>query len=280
MTPKLQIPGTCVRRLVRASVAGGAIVASLLAAKMALAAKTFFIGEAVDYTVGTHCDLKDVNTITATLQSALTSDGWTGTRLINGAAWPQHFIERCSSSYGVNGKDFACADAASLAVFAGHGSVNSLAFSSNAGGRCSVSMTTNARLGTMSGAQASFGMWLACQVLQGSLMGTEQHQWLRQQAGFQNSIAIGNNEPRDFYNATISSMNADAWLNKMSTKGRNAIIVTTETRTSSNTVNSCWGVHNTAKLRGNLWNIPRGGGPACGAPQAWYWYCYETRKGK
>ena len=138
---------------------------------------------------------------------------------------------------------------------------------------CVVNMTNNMRLGTMSGASATFGMWLVCDAVQSSELGSNMWQSLRQQAGWQNTISIGDNEPRDFYNATSAKTNVNAWLDQMSSGGRDAILATF----SSVSVNDCWNVHNAAKLKGNVFNTPRNNGASCGGGQPGYFFCYSHR---
>jgi hypothetical protein len=246
-----------------------------------LAAPSYYIDECTNFSNGNSCDIATVNTITATLQSALDSSGWTGSRFTEFSAWPQDFWESCSSSYGTSGDDSLYGDAHTLSVYAGHGSPHTLYFSSTGNGgtyggsqRCFTDMTQNMRLGTMAGAQAAFGMWLACEVVQSSELGSAMWQSLRQQASWQNTINIGDNEPRDFYNATSAKTNVNAWLDQMSSGGRDAILATF----SSTSVTDCWNVHNAAKLKGNVWNTPRNNGAACGGGQPRYWYCYSARQ--
>jgi len=247
----------------------------LFTATPAQALQEYYIDEITDYTNSNPCDIYDLNEITASLKTALDSDGWGGSRFLNDSAWPQDFWEECSSSYGSGGDDYVYGDSANLAIHAGHGGAHYLVFGSYHGSACGVSMTDNARMGAMAGSQAAFAMYLDCEVIQGSDLGTNEYQWLHQQAGWQNAIGIGDDEPRDFYNATGTATNADAWLNQMSSGGRDAIIATTETDSSGSSLDDCWSFHNAATLKGNIGNAPRGSGPACLGSQEAYWYCYE-----
>lgn len=265
------------RRAVLAVVAAGGVVAS----SSALAAPSYYIDECTNFQNGNSCDIATVNTITATLQTALNASGWTGSRFTEFSAWPQDFWESCSTTYGTSGVDSFYADAHTLAVYAGHGSAHRVYFSSTGNGgtyggapRCFIDMTQNMRLGNMAGASAAFGMWLACEVIQSSELGSAMWQSLRQQASWQNSIAIGDDEPRDFFNATSAKNNVNAWLDQMSSGGRDAILATF----SSISGTDCWNVHNAAKLKGNVWNTPRNNGAACGGGQPLYYYCYSSRK--
>jgi hypothetical protein len=245
----------------------------------AWATKSYYIDEMTNYSNGNACDIANVNTITSSLQTQLNSDGWSGTRYTEFSAWPQDLWEECSSNYGTNGEDFYYGDNGFLTVFAGHGNAHLLGYSSTGNGgtyngstTCNTNLSNNSRLGEMDGAQAGFGMWLACSVVQSSELGTNMWQSLRQQAGWQNSINIGNDEPLQFYNATSSQTNANAWINQMGTNGRKAIIATF----SSTSVSDCWNVHNAAKLKGNVYNSPRNNGASCGGGQPSYYYCYSA----
>lgn len=258
----------------RASLALGVAAIAALYTAPASAAKTYWIDETTDFS-GNGCENGDVNNVTSSLQTSLTAAGWTGSRWDNANAWPQDFFEQCSSIYGVGGIDGSCGDANALTVYAGHGGPHYVQFGYVNNGYCGVDFTNNARLGAMSGSLAVFGMWLACSVIQGSEMSTAMYQRMRQQAGWQNSIGIGDNEPRDFFDATVAKTNANAWLDQMSSGGRDAIIVTF----SNTSVANAQAYHRLSKLKGNLYNTPMGGGPACGGAQTLYYYYYEHRIG-
>lgn len=273
------------RRVRRAAASPGlaafAVVAAAAMSSDAVASPSYYIDECTNYLNGNSCDIATVNTITSTLQSALDTDGWTGRRFTEFSAWPQDFWESCSTTYGTSGADSVYGDTGNLTVFAGHGNAHLLAFSSTGNGgkfngskSCVVNMTNNMRLGTMSGASATFGMWLVCDAVQSSELGSNMWQSLRQQAGWQNTISIGDNEPRDFYNATSAKTNVNAWLDEMSGSGRDAILATF----SSSSVNDCWNVHHAAKLKGNVFNTPRHNGASCGGGQPGYYFCYSSRK--
>jgi hypothetical protein len=252
-------------------------VVLLAVSAMSSASKTYYIDEGVTFDGTSGCPaISNVNTITATLQTSLNTDSWTGSRYVDALAWPQDFWEACSTTYGSGGLDSTYADTKSLAVYAGHGNVRYLAFGQAHNGACAIDFTNNMRLGEMSGVSAAFGMWLACDVLQGSEMGSNMYQRLRQQAGWQNSISINDNEPRDFYNSTHTYTNADAWLNTMGTNfggSRDAIISTFD----SSSIANCWTAHHAAKLKDNAYTSPIGNSPACGGGQPLYYYCYEHR---
>ena len=245
-----------------------------MAARNAHATKTYFIDEVTDYT-GNGCgNNSDLNTVTSSLQTALNNTSWSGDRYTNGDSWPQDWWENCSSNYGSSGLDSTYADTKVLAVFAGHAARRTLPFGYVHDGACSTNLTDNARLGSMNGATAGFGMWLGCEVLNSDDLTTNMHQSLRQQAGWENVISIGDNDPRDFYNATNTKTNADAWLDEMADSSRRAIIATFSRSSGSD----CWSKHNSGKLRNDVNNSAMGGGASCGNGQPTYWACSEERQ--
>lgn len=257
---------TTLFRIVRLAGAGAGIAFAFHTAS-AQAAKTYFIDESTSFP---DCLSGTLNDVTSSLQTSLNDNSWSGYRLANASAYPQDFWEACSTTYGSGGVDTYYGDARVLSVYAGHGGPHTVYFGYKHNNQCVVNFTSNMRLGAMNGATAGFGMWLECEVIQSSELGTAMYQRLRQQAGWQNSIGIGDNEPRDFFNATNTKTNADAWLDQMGGGGRDPIIAT-----FSSTSGSCWPIHNAAKLRGNAYNSTLGGGPSCGGAQTLYYYCYE-----
>lgn len=250
-----------------------AVWVAIFHASSASAAQTYYIDEGTDFT-GNGCEIADVNEITSTLETSLAAASWSGQRYVNSSAFPQDFWESCSFSYGNDGLDSTYGDTGFLSVYAGHGSAHFIAFGYPHESQCGVNFSTNARLGEMSGASAGFGMWLACEVVQSSELTSAMYQRLSQQAGWQNSINIGDDEPRDFFDATSTKTNADAWIDQMSTGGRDAILAT-----FSNTSSACWPKHNSAKLKANVGNTTLGGGASCGGGQPRYYTCYEHHAG-
>lgn len=254
------------------SIAAGAGALMAWSSPPVHAAKSYYIDEGTDFT-GNGCDIADVNTITESLQTSLITAGWTGARNVNISAWPQDYWEACSSTYGSGGLDSSYGDTGALSVYAGHGSPHTIYFGYAHNGACVTDLSANSRLGEMAGGSAGFGMWLACEVIQSSELSTNMMQRLRQQASWQNTISIGDDEPRDFFDATVAKTNADAWLDQMSSGGRDAIIAS-----FSNTSSGCWTAMNNAKLKGNVYNSPFGGGASCGGGQPLYYSCYEDRQ--
>lgn len=255
----------------------GLIIIAATFARQAVAQKGFIINESLDYT-NHGCEfggnLANLNDVTASLSSALTSNAWTGNRFKDQNAQVRSFVESCSSSYGwsgVAGSDNVWGDSKTLTVFAGHGSVGQIMYNWPFEGKCSVDMAVNMRLGSMGGSGSGYGMWITSYTLQvASLPSKANFQWLRQQFGWNNSPGVSTNEPRDFFNATVSNTNADAWLNEMQGNGREPVVVTQGT-----TSQHCWDTHDGARLKGNSLVNPRGGGPACLGSQPAFFYCLE-----
>lgn len=262
----------------------------LLAAGVASAAKTFYIDESTDYT-GNGCENDDVNDVTSSLAYQMVTSGWTGERWVNGDAWPQDFIESCSSTYGP-GADDLYADSKSVAVFAGHGNVGLLGYGYKNAGLCTVDFKPNMRLGSMGGDTAAIAMYLGCDaLLASSLSHAANYQWLRQQLGWQNTIAIDSTEVGTFFDRTGTVLlnvppttipplpptvspgdsNADAWLSIMGIGSRQSIVVSYGTDSSS-----CWTVHDGARLKDNTYTSERPSNPSCGHSQPSFYYCYET----
>jgi hypothetical protein len=244
----------------------------------------FFISETTDFT-GNGCpNNTDVNTITSTLKTAFEADGWSGTRFVNASAYPQDFFESCSNAYGPWGNDAIYADSGVVSVFAGHGGQGELFFGYPELNKCSVFFNAGlyglagaeARLGSMAGARSGFGIYLGCEALKvPDGLNASNLNWMQQQFGFTNIVSIGNNEPRDFYNATsygYGVINAIAWLDRMDGGGRHPLV-----STQSNNSGNCWASHASLKLRGHVGVQPRAGGPSCENGQPSFWYCYETR---
>ncbi len=225
---------------------------------------TFYMGEVTQYAGLTMCANSNLNTVTASLATAIRADGWTGSRFVNASAWPQDFRDKLFDSGGL---DDSYGDAASLTVFAGHGSPGRVLFQPR-NGVCTASAGTNMALGAGStGGNAAVGMWLSCEMLRAGLLDESTSAYrrmnLRQSLGWMNSIAIGDNEPRDFYNKSKSMPNKDAWLQQMRGWGRQPIVLTATTASDAGT---CWAIHGSQSLGRRV--VDRLGG-------SWGYRCWE-----
>jgi len=279
----------CGRGLIRLTMFSAAGLLGVLATTEAQAAKTYYIEESTDYT-GNGCQNADLNDVTWHLHESMSAAGWTGERWMNANAWPQDFMESCSTTYGSDGSDNLYADTKSVAVYAGHGNVGLLAYGYKHSNRCTVDFSSNMRLGSMGGDIAAVAIWLVCDALQvASLPAEANYQWTRQQLGWTNTIAIDNWEPSVFFDLTGTHLegigvfppvplvlvpgatNADAWLAVMGDDGRHPIAVSYGSSSSG-----CWTIHDNAKLKDDTYTSARPGSPTCGQGQPAFWYCYET----
>ncbi|MCW7537953.1 DUF6345 domain-containing protein [Aquabacterium sp. A7-Y] len=225
---------------------------------------TYYIDESTDFT-GNGCENADLNDVTSSLQAALNSAGWTGRRFVNANAWPHDFIE--ASLSGPGGLDSTYADTATLSVYAGHGNVALLQFGFQRNGRCLVDLPNDTWLGTRAGDGAAYAMYVtSCTI---NLSGIARHfnNQIRQSFGYHNSPSVGDDQPRDFFNATAGTTNAQAWINEMEDRpgwmtGDNSPIVLTFGLDAAN----CDWVRDTASLRGGrLVDL---------APEPHGWYCW------
>lgn len=211
------------------------------------APSTFYMDEITQYSDISMCTNANVNTVTASLATAMRSDGWTGSRYVNASAWPQDFRDLALDS--TNGLDHYYGDASTLSVFAGHGGPGLLTFRPR-NGICTTSAGTNMAFGYGStGGNTAVGIWLSCEMLGTGLLDESTSAYrrmnIRQSLGWINSIGIGDNEARDFYTATRTISNKDAWLNEMQGNGRKPIVLTATTSSSAST---CWFFHERESL--------------------------------
>jgi hypothetical protein len=264
---------------------------SLLATSPVWAAgKTFYIDEVTSYPGGGCASNISLNVVTESLQTAMEGLGWTGHRYVNPDAWPQDFKESCSTNYAPDGIDYLEADAASVAVFAGHAGVNTLPFGVPYSGQCSANFSTNMRLGALDGQQASYGIWLGCDVLDPSqLPYSVNYQWLNQQFGWGNTIGIDDNEPVSFFDLTGTWIylthsltppyfyvydpipNVDSWFEVMTGDDREAVVVSYGSSSSA-----CWARHNSAEMQDVATLNPRTGWNTCNSGVPGFYYCYEV----
>ena len=239
--------------------------AGLLASSMAAAApKTFYMDEGTHYSDISMCKNADLNTVTESLAAAMRGDGWTGSRFVNELAWPQDYRDKALDS---NGLDNLYGDAASVTVFAGHGNAGLLTFRPR-NGTCSASAGSNMALGSGStGGNAVVGIWLSCDMFATGLLDEANSSYrrmnIRQSLGWLNTIGIDDDEARDFYNATRSASNKDAWLRQMQGDGRQPLVLTATTASSAST---CWFFHGHEAL---------GQGAIDYLSGAWAYRCWE-----
>jgi len=99
------------------------------------------------------------------------------------------------------------------------------------------------------GGLGTIGIWLSCEMLAGGLMDEGDAGYrrmnLRQSLGWTNSIAIGDDEARDFYNSSKTLSNKDAWIRQMQSGGRKPMVLSATTATDAAT---CWSFHGSQSL--------------------------------
>ncbi len=249
----------------RASVAGAIICAAfgvMTISTANAAGPNYWIDESTDFT-GNGCENTDLNDVTSSLRNRLNSDGWSGTRWTNRNAWPEDFIER---DFG--GIDHVAGDNQTLSVYAGHGNRALFQFGFRRGGRCTITLDGNARLGTRGGNDAAYGMYVTSCTINTDSLSRHFNQQIRQSFGYHNSPSVKDNQPRDFYEETDNTDNYVAWREEMEDRpgwftGDNSPITLTFGVDSSH----CNWVKNTARLRDRSL--------LSNAPEPHRWYCYS-----
>jgi hypothetical protein len=208
--------------------------------------KTFYMDEGTHYSDISMCKNADLNTVTSSLAAAMRGDGWTGSRYVNELAWPQDYWDKNLNAAGL---DALYGDAATLTVFAGHGNAGLLTFRPRNGSCTAVAASTMALGHGSSGGKGTVGMWLSCDMFNTGLLDEASSSYrmmnLRQSLGWINTIGIGDDEPRDFYTATRTMANKDAWLRQMQGDGRQPLVLTATTASDAAT---CWFFHDREAL--------------------------------
>lgn len=245
------------------SVAGAIAVLTLAAAPSMVHAdgSNYWIDESTDFS-GNGCENSDLNDVTSSLRDRLNSDGWTGTRWSNINAWPEDFIER-----NLGGIDDIAGDSMTFSVYAGHGNRGRVQFGFRRNNRCVVRHRDHMRLGTQSGDQAIYAMWVTSCTVNLDSLALHFDQAIRQTFGYHNSPSVKDDQPRDFYEETDDLRNSRAWIEEMEDRpgwftGENSPISLTFGLSASH----CGWVENTARLRA--------GTLLYGAPEPDAWYCY------
>jgi hypothetical protein len=241
-------------------------IAASAAPALALAAPlTFNMDEVTQYSDVTMCTNADLNTVSDSLATTMRADGWSGNRFVNASAWPQDYRDK---SLDAGGLDDAYGDANSLTLFAGHGGSGLLTFRPR-NGVCTASAGNDMALGNGStGGLGTIGIWLSCEMLAGGLLDEGDAGYrrmnLRQSMGWTNSIAIGDDEARDFYNSSKTLPNKDAWIRQMQSGGRKPMVLSATTATDAAT---CWAFHGSQSLGQHVVDTLSGGwGHRC-----WEW---------
>lgn len=183
-------------------------------------AKSFFVGESLNFSGGGACTNSNLNDVTTTLVKELEDNGWTGSHYVDEQSWPEDFAD--AELFPMVGLDHIHGDNASLSVYAGHGNVNLWQWGTPSdSGACVLTMNSSVRLGTLAGDRATVVMSLtSCTGMATQLWPTfGQTSRVRQILAYHNSPAIWANQPRKFFRATADGMsNRRAWLSVMASK--------------------------------------------------------------
>jgi hypothetical protein len=121
-------------------------------------AKSYYIDEWVNFpSPGQACSQNDLNTVTASLQSAMPADAWSGPRYVNASVWPQDFWEQNRAA----GLDHLYGDTKSVTIYAGHGSPGTIYFGPH-NGACTASTASQMRLGAGPGSTGASAILGSC----------------------------------------------------------------------------------------------------------------------
>jgi hypothetical protein len=265
------------RRIKRIALAFWLVIALVCAPRLTVALSYFVEGQTqYEAASGGQCtSLADVNLNdpAAQLVPTLSAAGWSGMWFEEPSAWPQDYWESgCTSLYGLGGQtynvvgglDTSYADTANLVVFVGHGGPNWEIFSRMHNGECTHNTTVHTRLGEWGGYSAAVAIWASCSMLASATNGSTQDvQWqgLRQQFGFAQEATIYDNDLRDFFNATSTKTNAQAWIDQFPA-GRGDPTVVTNSHASAT---DCWANMWANQIKNGTGLTPIGPGAAtCG----------------
>jgi hypothetical protein len=256
----------------RAAVAGALALPTVLQALPATAQtviRTYWIDESTDFT-NNGCptgNASDLNDVTGYLHQRLNAAAWSGERWMNIDAWTTDFQDEALVAGGSEGWSV---DTKTLAVHAGHGWMGTLWFGFPRLNNCMVDMNSQTRLGTMTGNQAAYGMYLdSCVMKLDSLWRVGPNQ-VYQQFGYHNSPSIDGDGAGQFFDDTATIRNATAWVDRMDDQlggffTWNSPIALTYAPTQA----QCSAFQDNAKLKAGVLVGP--------APEPWSWYCYVIR---
>ncbi|NVB41451.1 hypothetical protein G6O69_26670 [Pseudenhygromyxa sp. WMMC2535] len=179
----------------------------------------YFMGETLHFDGGEGCNNAKLNVVTKTLAAELDEAGWSGERWVDEDSWPEDFAD--SELLIDFGLDELLSDAATLAVYAGHGNAGSWQWGTpSPSGTCSLSLNTSMRMGSMAGDQATVLMSLTSCTGRADTVwaGLGQTSRVRQILAYHNSPIITRNQARDFLRASQSLSDRAAWLTVMANR--------------------------------------------------------------
>ncbi len=196
--------------------------------------RSYFIAESIDFT-GNGCENDDVNDVTSTLRDKLDSEGWSGTRAVDGQTTPTDFIDASLQPFGL---DYVASDAVSFAVYAGHGFMDQIQWGTadddpaiSPSRRCSTFLSSDVRLGARSGGWAkNVALLTSCTGRLACYESSLGQSDATQMMAFNNSPVIWGNAARRFYRKSGRMPNRDAWIRAMDNRpgiGKNSPVVYT-----------------------------------------------------
>lgn len=167
---------------------------------------TYWIAETTNFSqsAAPGCANTDLNNVGAQFSASLNSDGWVGTYRTNAATDRREFAD---STVSPDGQDELGADSVALAVYAGHGFVNSLQWGNpdptSDPNRCSLALSERARLGTANGDVARLAIFItSCTLNVPNLRPTVGVSRAGQYLGWHNSPAVNDFVGASFYEQT------------------------------------------------------------------------------
>lgn len=236
-------------------------------AEAQIATRTYWIDETLDFT-GNGCgNNADLNNVTSQLQTRLNNNSWSGIRWADANAWPQDFQD---SSVASGGLESSAADSQLLSIHAGHGNVGLLGWGFPHNGVCTTSTAPQTRLGTLTGNQSSYAMYLDSCVMRLDQLSQVFPNQVTQQFGYNNSPSIGDDQPANFFDDTATVKNDQAWVERMDDRpgifaGFNSPVALTFATSST----QCAAFQANAKLKGGVLLTT--------APEPWSFWCVLFR---
>lgn len=167
---------------------------------------TYWIAETTNFSQSTvnTCTGTSLNNVGQHLQARLIDDDWMGTYRLNGETDRREFAD---STVLAIGQDNIAADTVALAVYAGHGQVNSVQWGnpdpSALINRCRLTPSTQMRLGTANGDVARLSIFItSCTLNVPNLTATVGISRAGQYLGWHNSPAVSDLMASSFYEQT------------------------------------------------------------------------------
>lgn len=236
-------------------------------------AQSYFIAESMDFS-GNGCEESNVNEVTESLRNELDDDGWVGTRVTEELARPADFIDDTTKSFG---RDHITSDAASFAVYAGHGGIDQMKWGTRddtpgvwSNRRCSIIPSRDLRLGSLSGGWAkAVALLTSCNGRLACYESSLSHSDATQLFAFNNSPIIWGNAARRFYRGSEPLTNRIAWIAAMEDRpgfSRNSPVVYTRGTSEEQVLQ----IHDTARLS-SIDETPSSAGTG------WYAYTWVDR---